>query len=383
MKKSMIVGFDAKRVLRNGTGLGSYGRTLVNSLPAAEGGMELLLYAPDEGRDDLRRQVQLRPGVRIVCPEGLRFRLQRDWWRSHGIVKQLKSDGVSLFHGLSGELPYGLRAAGIPGIVTIHDLIFLRHPEYYNWIDVQIYKRKFLHTLREADRIIAISECTKRDILHYGSFPEDRIDVIYQSCSQRFRQPVSESALREVAARYRLPQRYVLNVGTIEERKNVLLAVRALHQLPQDVHLVVVGRRTSYTDRVQKYIERHALAGRVHILHGVPDAHLYAIYRGAECFVYPSRYEGFGIPVIEAIQSGLPVVACTGSCLEEAGGDSCLYVGPDDVGGMAAAISHSLRGSEGREQRVAAGLAYVARFENSDIAAQVVEEYHKVLSGHR
>ena len=139
MRKKTI-GYDAKRIVRNGTGLGSYGRTLVNDLAPIMPDTTLRLYAPDAGLDDLRCQVQPRENVRFCYPRHLRFRLQRDWWRMKGVVKDLRRDGVELYHGLSGELPEGLSAAGIPGVVTVHDLIFLRHPEFYPAIDAFFYK---------------------------------------------------------------------------------------------------------------------------------------------------------------------------------------------------------------------------------------------------
>ena len=372
----MIVGYDAKRIVRNGTGLGSYGRTLVNSLSENQH-LKMRLYAPDKGRDDFRQQIILRPNINFIYPDFLRFRFQRDLWRTRGIVKQLRQDGVQLYHGLSGELPLGLKAAGIPGIVTIHDLIFLRHPEYYHWLDVQIYRWKFLHTLHEAERIIAISECTKRDIIAYGDFPEDKIDVIYQSCSLRFCNEASCSDKERIQKKYNLPARYILNVGSIEMRKNMLLVVKALQHLPTDISLVLIGRHTPYTDKILEYVHTHKLEQRVIILHGIPDEDLPAIYQQADVFVYPSRYEGFGIPIIEAIQSGLPVVACTGSCLEEAGGPDCLYVDPDDVTEMAAAI---LKSSDEKKWRVMKSREYIRRFENKDLASLVIREYEKTVS---
>jgi glycosyltransferase involved in cell wall biosynthesis len=177
--------------------------------------------------------------------------------------------------------------------------------------------------------------------------------------------------------------RYILNVGTIEARKNVLLAVKALEVsevLPADLHLVIVGRHTSYTDNVQRYIRAHGLDSRVHILHGVSDAQLPALYAGAEAFVYPSRYEGFGIPIIEAISSGLPVVACTGSCLEEAGGPDTLYVAPDDPGAMAVAIRQVLKDAPGRDNRIVRSRTYIRRFEGNDVAGQVYQLYQKLLN---
>lgn len=375
MRKKTI-GYDAKRIVRNGTGLGSYGRTLVNDLAPLMPDTTLRLYAPDAGRDDLRCQVQPRENVRFCYPRHLRFRLQRDWWRMKGVVKDLRRDGVELYHGLSGELPEGLSAAGIPGVVTVHDLIFLRHPEFYPALDAFFYKLKFRKMLREATRIIAISACTKRDILYYGDFPEDRIDLVYQSCSTRFSQPVSPSLLVEARRKYRLPQRYVLNVGTVEVRKNILLGIRAMAKLPADLHLVIVGRQTKYQKQLDAEIRKLGLGNRIHFLQGVPNTLLPAVYRQAEAFIYPSRYEGFGVPVIEAIQSGLPVVAATGSCLEEAGGPDSLYVDPDDADGAAAAVLSAMENRTGMVER---SRHYVRRFENQDVASQVLEVYGKAL----
>ena len=382
MKQQLTIGLDAKRIVRNGTGLGSYGRTLANDLAAIEG-LNLRLYAPDEGRNELRAQVEERSNLHFVYPPFSLLSpfssLYKAYWRSRGIVRQLTADGVELFHGLSGELPVGIRQTGIKTVVTIHDLIFLRHPEYYNWIDVQIYRRKFLQTIKEADRIVAISECTRRDIAQLGNIHEERIDLIYQSCAPRFSADVEASTISQVRTRYALPQRYVLSVGTIEERKNTLLALKALHWLPADVNLVLVGRATKYTQRIIDTARKENLMSRLCILHGVPDEHLPALYAAAEAFVYPSRYEGFGIPVIEAIRMGLPVVACTGSCLEEAGGPDNLYVEPDDAEGMAVAISNVLKGADGRQQRIERSQAYIRRFENNDAALRFADLYHQLL----
>ena len=371
----MIVGIDAKRIVRNGTGLGSYGRTLVNDLVRrSDDDVELRLYAPDEGRSVLREQ--LIEGLTFCYPDikghGALSGLRKAWWRSRGIVSDLKRDGVTVYHGLSGELPIGLRKAGIHGIVTIHDLIFLRHPEYYHWLDTRIYAWKFRQTLREAERIIAISERTRQDIIELGGEEyADRIHVIYQSFSPRFSASISSERLRAVRQRYQLPSRYVLNVGTIERRKNLALAIEAIDLIPQDVHLVAVGKQTPYVNELPH-------SERTHLLSGVPDQDLAAIYAQAEAFVYPSRYEGFGIPIIEAIAAGLPVVACTGSCLEEAGGPDSIYVDPDDDIGMAEALKMSLKGARGRDERIRRSREYIKRFEGTDVAGQVVRTYSEV-----
>lgn len=375
----MIIGFDAKRIVHNNTGLGSYSRNLVNDLAAVlPQGTQLRLYAPDRGNDALRKQVKETAFTQFVYPDNCNFRLSRDLWRARGIVEDLKRDRVDIFHGLTGELPTGIRKAGIKTVVTIHDLIFMHHPEYYNWIDTKIYAWKFRQTCREADRIIAISECTKRDVIRFGGVDPSRIDVIYQSCSTKYKQRESERKLQQVRGDYKLPERYILNVGTVEERKNVLLAVKALQMLPPEINLVIVGKPTPYADKVKAFVAANGMDDRVLFLHGVPHADLPAIYQMAEVCVYPSRYEGFGLPVIEGIQSGLPVVACTGSCLEEAGGNHSLYVKPDDAYGMAEAISMVLKGAPGREERIAKSQQYVTRFEGNNVAQKVIDVYRKL-----
>ncbi|MCR5197181.1 MAG: glycosyltransferase family 4 protein [Prevotella sp.] len=379
MAKPTIIGYDAKRIVRNGTGLGSYGRTLVNDLSALSE-FDLRLYAPDKGMPQLRSQIVGRDNVSFCYPANAHTSAGKALWRTKGIVKQLVRDEVDIYHGLSGELPKGISESGIRSIVTIHDLIFMRHPEYYNKMDVKIYTRKFQQTLREADRIVAISECTRRDISELGEIDASRIDVIYQSCAPRFNEEPQARKMWQVRDKYELPDRYVLNVGSIEERKNVILAVKALHHLPDDVSLVIVGRQTPYSDEVHEYVLEHRMHGRVQMLHNVPDDDLPALYRMADCFVYPSRYEGFGIPIIEAISQGLPVVACTGSCLEEAGGPDSLYVGPDDPEAMAHAISRVLFGAPERQQRIELSRQYIRRFENSDAARHFADLYQEVLA---
>lgn len=376
----MTIGYDAKHIVCDYTGPGSYGRTLVNDIAeAATPDITFNLYTPEYGDEALRRQIQPRPNIRFVYPEATINPITKALWRARGVVTALVRDGVKLYHGLSGELPAGIKEAGIKTVVTIHDLIFMRHPEWYSWVGRKLNEWKFRKTCLEADRIIAISECTKRDIMLYGDVPADKISVIYQSCGSRYKMRESEKKMQEVHTDYMLPERYIVSVGMVEERKNVLLAVRAMRMLPDDVSLVVVGRPTAYCDTVKRYVAQNGLGKRVMFLHNVPADDLPAIYQMAEACVCPSRYEGFGLPVIEAIQSGLPVVACTGSCLEEAGGNATLYVGPDDVYGMAEAMKLTLKDAPGRDERIAAARQYITRFENNDVARQVLSVYDELI----
>ena len=378
MPLHLTIGYDAKRAVSNGTGLGNYCRTLLNDLGTIDTTDSFRLYVPDLGRDDLRSQLDMPRNMSFVTPANKLVKPLRSLWRIKGIVNDLKRDGVDIYHGLTGELPLGLSEAGIKSVVTIHDLIFMRCPEYYNPVDVAIYKWKFRNTCKQADRIIAISECTRRDIMELGEIDDSRIHVVYQSCDTRFRQQVSPEQKQDVRARYSLPKRYVLFVGTIEERKNALLAAQALPYLSDEIHLVLVGRQTAYAKTITAFARQSGLANRIHMLSGVPTSDLYAIYQQAECFVYPSRYEGFGIPVIEAIQSRLPVIACTGSCLEEAGGPDNVYVDPDEPQEMAMAIKSITDNPDAARQIVTRSLDYIRRFENGNVAQEMLNVYRSL-----
>ena len=379
MKDSMIIGFDAKRIVRNNTGLGNYCRTLINDMIRRnDSNMKLLLYTPDKGRDVLRNQIIESDNSRFVFPKKKLGKIYKSLWRTKNIVKQLQEDKVQIYHGLSGELPLGLRNSGIKSVVTIHDLIFLRHPEYYHWFDRKMYTWKFHQTIKQADRIIAVSERTKRDILEFGKIDPEKISVIYQSCNPKFTNMPTEGEMEATSKKYDLPKRYLLCVGTIEERKNLMLAVRSLSLLPEDIHLVAVGKKTKYADKVMETADKTGVSHRLHLLSGVSDDELNVIYKKAEVFVYPSRYEGFGIPIIEAIFCGLPVVASTGSCLEEAGGPDCLYVNPDDPKGMAAAIMQLLNNEEERKRRITSSLEYVQKYKGTNIANAVIEVYKEL-----
>ena len=378
MPLPLTIGYDAKRAVSNGTGLGNYCRTLLNDLGTIDTTDSFRLYVPDLGRDDLRSQLDMPRNMSFVTPANKLVKPLRSLWRIKGIVNDLKRDGVDIYHGLTGELPLGLSEAGIKSVVTIHDLIFMRCPEYYNPVDVAIYKWKFRNTCKQADRIIAISECTRRDIMELGEIDDSRIHVVYQSCDTRFRLQVSPEQKQDVRVRYSLPKRYVLFVGTIEERKNALLAAQALPYLSDEIHLVLVGRQTAYAKTITSFARQNGLANRIHMLSGVPTSDLYAIYQQAECFVYPSRYEGFGIPVIEAIQSRLPVIACTGSCLEEAGGPDNVYVDPDEPQEMAMAIKSITDNPDAARQIVTRSLDYIRRFENGNVAQEMLNVYRSL-----
>lgn len=376
----MRIGFDGKRAVNNLTGLGNYSRLVLESLATADNGRhELLVYAPEMRRNPRLDALKGMRNVEFRFPGPVGF--HGSMWRTFGISNHLLADKVDVYHGLSNELPLNIRKSGVKSVMTLHDAIYRRLPSCYNAIDRVLYDFKYGRSCRNADRVIAISECTKRDAMELYGVPEDRIDVVYQGCSDIFRQPVSKEVLEEVRIRYNLPERYILQVGTIEWRKNLELSARALAGLEDDVKLVAVGRdRKGYRREVMEAMRKSGVSSdRVVWLEGLPFRDLPAIYRNASVAVLPSRYEGFGLPVIEAMECEVPFVGAKGSCLEEAGGEAGRYVDPDSVEEMVHELQIILDGGPDIEERVRQGKAYVKRFDNNQMAKNIIDVYSRAL----
>lgn len=376
----MRIGYDGKRAVQNYTGLGNYSRYIADILCRFYPENSYILYAPKYREN--KRLEQLIDNFRqlsITYPKTSFWKRLSSIWRIWGITKQLEQEEIQLFHGLSNELPLNIHQSKIKSVVTIHDLIFLRFPQYYRFIDRKIYTYKFRKACENSDRIIAISQCTKQDIIRHFHITPEKIEVIYQGCDISFTQTVTDEKKDEVRAKYQLPEQFILNVGSIEERKNVLSAVKTLPMLPQHIHIVIVGRRTKYTEEIERFTKENGLSKRVHIISNVPFNDLPALYQSADIFVYPSRFEGFGIPVIEALYSGVPVVAATGSCLEEAGGPNSIYIHPDDIAGMVSAFKRIYTEPELKKDMVEKGLEFAQQFSEIKQAGEIINIYKELM----
>ncbi|MBC7743632.1 MAG: glycosyltransferase family 4 protein [Flavobacterium sp.] len=369
------IGFDGKRAAGNLTGLGNYSRYILEILATYYPNNNYLVYSPKHFKKNILVKIREFPAVLIRYPK---INQLKSLWRSYTIAKDLQTDQVKIFHGLSNEIPFDLSRKGILTVVTIHDLIFLQFPKFYPVLDRIIYKFKFKYACKNADKIIAVSERTKKDIMQFFHIPENRIQVINQNCSPVFSQEMTGIKLQSIWRKYNLPEKYLLNVGTIETRKNLLLIIKTLKNLDPDIHLIVIGKETGYSLKIKKYIADHHLADRVRFLKNVPQNDLPAIYRQAKIFIFPSRYEGFGIPIVEALQSGVPVIAASGSCLEEAGGPGSIYIHPDDDLALTESIKLLLTNHAIREKMILEGLEFIKRFSDNAIADQIIELYQNL-----
>ncbi|MDR0667150.1 MAG: glycosyltransferase family 4 protein [Prevotellaceae bacterium] len=372
----MRIGFDAKRAFRNFTGLGNYSRATISILSDFYPANQYFLYTPFYKKHPLLSFAH-RPNITVRGPEGFLKRIPSAW-RSLGVADDIRFDKIQLFHGLTGELPWGI-GSKTRAVVTIHDLIFLRYPEYYKPFDRWIYTRKYKSACERADLVIAISEQTKLDVMEFFGIDEQKIRLVYQGCEAQFYRTVTEVEKRNVSALYRLPEKYVLYVGTIEERKNLATLVKALSLLPDEVHLVAVGHGMAYCTKVKEEIESRKLSQRVLFLHSVAFNHLPAIYQQAQVFCLPSLFEGFGIPVLEALNSRVPVVTSNISSLPEAGGPSGLYVTPTDETAIASAIRRVLDDDALRRRMIDGGLKHAALFHEQSIAQNMWSVYSELL----
>ncbi|MCX4334936.1 MAG: glycosyltransferase family 1 protein [Bacteroidales bacterium] len=379
----MRIAFDGKKAAKNKAGLGNYSRFIIRCMAERYPDCQFDVYVGANKDSVLLSSLKRLPNVNICRPTHPLLKYSYTLWSLFGIPYELKKRKTDIYHGLSNELPWNIARAGDTGsVVTIHDLIFLTFPHTYSWADRHIYNIKFRKACRIADRIISVSRFTATEIVKHYFTPKEKISLAYQGCDWSFREKCSKGFKDLVRERYSLPSSYILSVGTIEERKNTALLVKALQHI-DNIDVVLVGKRTRYTEYVERTAAECGVSDRVHILSGVDFKELPAVYQMASAFVYPSRIEGFGIPVLEALCSGIPVIAASGSCLEEAGGDAALYVDPDDDRQLAEYLKTVLADENMRRDMVAKGYAQVERFTDASLAEKIMSIYEDVIARRR
>ena len=371
----MILGFDAKRFFHNKTGLGNYSRDLIRILAHHHPENSYLLYNPKPKKID---RIPIDGKIIIEnLPETKKDRTLSSLWRLFSVCYQIKKDKVDLYHGLSGEIPIGLNNSGVKTVVTIHDLIFMRYPNLYSFFDRKIHYYKFKYAANNSDLVIAISEQTKKDIVTYLKINPEKIKVIYQGCAPIFKEEIPTEFIELTRKKYQLPSHFILNVGTIEKRKNVLSVIKAIKEI--DTQLVVIGKKTVYFKEVNNYIVENNIQNKVIFLENVELKELASIYRIASVFIYPSIFEGFGIPIIEALYSKTPVITTKGGCFSEAGGENSVYINALNSKEIKVELEELLANSEKSKVMKQKGLKFVQRFNDDIIAKNWVETYNEVL----
>lgn len=360
----MRIALDSKRAYHNNRGLGNYSRDIIRLLSAYMPEAELLLMNPKASA----RQIDY-DHCEEVLPQGL-WRMTPSLWRSMGVCNDIKRLQADIYWGLSGELPLGIGKVSCRRMVTMHDLIFMRYPHLYSPTYRYLFEQKNRYALKVADTVVAISEQTKRDLIDLLGADEKKIQVVYQGCHKQFREPISEELCQQIREQYQLPNDYLITVGALEPRKNLEGLLKAIWAAKLDVPVVAVGGQSAYGDEMQM------LAGKLGIkliqLHGVPFQQFPALYKMARVNVYPSLFEGFGIPILESLCVGTPVVTSTGSCFAETGGLAALYADPlqpDDLGEQ---LRRALSDESLRQQMISQGHLQAEKFTDAAVAKSII-----------
>lgn len=364
----MHIGFEAKRAFCNSTGLGNYGRTLINSFEEFFPEAQMTLFTP-------KKAIEFNPHANIVLPTRILSKLNTSYWRSKGIVNDIDQYKLDAFHGMSHEIPIGMQKK-VRSIVTMHDLIYLTRPNEFKWFDRMSYDRKFRYAANNAHAVVAITNETKKDLIKYFKTPEDKIHVIYQSCDDVFTKLCTKQELVSFKVENNLPEDFILFVGSMNPRKKPFELVKAFHQIQNktDWSLRLVGRGSERA-KIESYIKENSLDSRVEIIDVKNSHNLAKLYQAAKLFAFPSVYEGFGIPIIEAMNSQTCVLTSPFSCLPEVAGPDAFYANPDDITEFSNKLLQIIDNPQLREQSIIKNSEWVKRFSRKKIAKQYMEVF--------
>ncbi len=326
----MKIAFDAKRLFFNHTGLGNYSRSLVRSYRGNFPDNDVMLFTPKIKRSQYLEFTS--DDYELVSP------MSPVLWRYYFMNRQIKHHRPDIYHGLSNEVPRGIaNNKHTKFLVTIHDLIFLRYPKLYNAIDRAIYYEKFKRSSLTADHVVAVSESTKADLVSFFHVRPEKVSVIYQSCAEEFYQPFQQEQRQD----------YALIVSSVSERKNLKLVVDAWKLMQQEdrIQVKVVGGGGRHKIAMQRYVQDAGLEKYFSFLGHVANNELLLLYRKALFTIYPSLYEGYGIPVLESLLQSTPVITSNLSSMPEAGSGFAILVDPHSPSELKEAVANVKKGS--------------------------------------
>lgn len=364
----MRLGFDAKRVFHNSTGLGHYSRNLLLALNRYYPYAHYLLFTPRRDKVNFDHS-----GFEKVYPDG-------GWdftWRSWGIVRQIKKLQVDIFHGLSNEIPFTAPSAGVKTVVTIHDIIYKKYPSAYGFFDRSVYDRKTGFAVNHADRVVASSQSTLSDLEEVYGLDTSKGRVVYPPLNPIF---YNTEPGEEIHSSVQIPSEFLLFVGAGNERKNLEMLISMQEATPKGsrIPVVVVGGGSAYAKQCRKRIVQQKLDEDFLFLEACNDLQLKWLYQHAVALLYPSRYEGFGMPVTEALLCGCPVIVSNNSSLPEAGGDAALYASTYDPQEWITLLNTILDSGEWKDGFTQRAAQHTRSFSHEVIAGQMMDVYNEL-----
>jgi glycosyltransferase involved in cell wall biosynthesis len=365
------IGIDARKL--HDFGIGTYIRNLLRQLTRLDRQTEFVVLCRPE---DCSTVAALGENVRAVAETARNYSVSEQV----RIPLALKREGVTLFHAPHYVLPPLVRC---PSVVTIHDCIHLMFPQYLpNRLALAYARTSIRMAAQRATRVMTVSESSKRDILRFVETQPEKIDVIYNSYDERFGVEPREEDVVRVRERYQLNDPFVLYAGNVKPHKNLKRLIDAFHLLRQrgldDLKLVLIGDEISKYAALRRAVHQHQLHKHVRFLGYMPEETLAVMYRLAGVFVFPSLYEGFGLPPLEAMASGTPVVTSNISSLPEVAGDAAILVDPYDPAAIADGIQRVLTDDELRRALRQKGLARAGQFSWEQSVRRVREIYGEV-----
>ncbi|MEE8472104.1 MAG: glycosyltransferase family 1 protein [Dehalococcoidia bacterium] len=382
MDRRLRIAIDAASLQKPKTGIGEYTANMIRALGRLQDPELVLFYnsfrrrRPDsliDGLDEARfRTATLRIPARLVSLAWQVIPLPPADW---------VTGPVDIFHSPNYRI-VPVRHAKL--VVTVHDLVVLKYPEYQFFTRVK-HIGGWLRKLNRADAVVAVSENTRKDILELLDVPPEKVHTVYNGYNaDLFRSDLSPEYVEGVLRRYHLGTPYILSLGTLEPRKNLVRLIQAFHLLrkksPDPIYLVLAGAMGWKYDIIFNEIRRLGLHDSVSYLGYAPDEDLPGLIKGARALAYPSLYEGFGIPPLEAMAVGTPVITSNAASLPEVVGEAGLQVDPEDVGAIAAALERVCGDDALAEDMRAKGLKRAQQFSWDRAARQVMEIYHKLLA---
>ena len=370
----MRVAIDARKL--HDFGIGTYTRNLLRHLARIDRDNEyvLLCHPPDLGI-----AAQLGTNFRTVLEPSPNYSI-REQFHVPWVLHRERPD---VFHAPHYVMPPAVRCRSL---VTIHDCIHLMFPQYLANRAAHVYARASMWSAaHRSHRILTVSEASKRDIIHFLNVPPEKIVVVYNAIDERFRVPPSEEAIARVRERYQLDHGFVLYVGNIKPHKNLVRLVEAFDGLRKrgfdELKLLIIGDEISKLPALRRAVHSHKLHKHVRFLGYLPDDTLAILYRLAAVFVFPSLYEGFGLPPIEAMACGAPVVTSNVSSLPEVTGDAAVLVDPYDIESIVDGIARVLSDPALREELRAKGIARARAFSWEQSVGRTREIYQEVAGG--
>jgi glycosyltransferase involved in cell wall biosynthesis len=381
------------------TGMGNHLAFLLDALDAREAGDEryalLAPRVPGEpsvfGGDRRTPSTVLGPLTRRfaavetgVGPGRAPVQLRKLWWEQAGVVLAGRRAGIELLHA-----PYWTNPlwSPWPTVVTVHDVIQLVLPEYRMLPRQRVYFGLVTRALRRATAIIAVSECSRRDLIRTVGVPADRVHVVENAIPETLQPVTDPDALAAVRARYGLGEQFVLYLGANDRRKNLDGLIRGYAALPQTLRdryrLVIAGRQWPHDHPLypdpRRVVQELGVGDRVVFTGGIPQEEKATLLSAATVFAFPSLYEGFGLPVLEAMACGTPVLTANGSSLPEVTGDDAVLVDPSQVEAIAAGLATLLESPELRHDLARRGIERAKRFRWPDVAERTIAVYRRAL----